>query len=262
MLLRKDDRGVLAIGQPSHAWISGQLARAWGNQLFGAVEPHQEVCLAAEQHDVGWATRDLEPLYNVDTGLPRSFMEMPIELHLGLFTDGPRSLISQSRYAALLVSMHGWRLYARRDLDPLAPADAELVRFFLASQREFQRGLVDLLRADPTTAPVAGDALVERNSLLIWTWDYMSLALCLGWGPVTAKAVPTATAHVDLELTPGRVPRRVVVEPWPFRFPSLTVRCEGRRLADRYDSEEQLRAAFRQAPWETLELRLERGSGG
>jgi len=258
MLLRKDDRGVLAIGQPSHAWISGQLARAWGNQQFGAVEPYQEVCLAAEQHDVGWATRDLEPLYNPKTGLPRSFMEMPIELHLGLFTDGPRSLISQSRYAALLVSMHGWRLYARRHLNQAAPADAERVRSFLAAQRDFQHQLVDLLRADPVTAPVAGDALLERNSLLIWTWDYMSLALCLGWGSVTAKAAPTATAHVDLELTPGPVPGRMVVEPWPFRFPSLTVRCEGRRLAGRYDSEEQLRAAFAQAPWEMLELLLQR----
>ena len=29
----------------------------------------------------------------------------------------PRRLVSQSAYAALLVSMHGWRLYERRDLE-------------------------------------------------------------------------------------------------------------------------------------------------
>ena len=33
MLLREDGGAVLAIGQTSHAWISGQLARAWGNAL-------------------------------------------------------------------------------------------------------------------------------------------------------------------------------------------------------------------------------------
>ena len=29
---------VIAIGQASHAWISGQLARAWGNALFAKPE--------------------------------------------------------------------------------------------------------------------------------------------------------------------------------------------------------------------------------
>lgn len=260
MLLRKDDRGVLAIGQPSHAWISGQLARAWGNDRFGAVEPYDEVCLAAEQHDVGWAARDLEPLYNPDTGLPRSFMEMPVEIHLGLFTDGPQSLVSQSRYAALLVSTHGWRLYARRDLARVSPHDAEAIRSFLAAQRRFQGELTDLLRADPATAASARDDLLERNSLLIWTWDYISLALCLNWPPVTAKGAPTTTGEVDLDLAPGSAPDRMVVEPWPFAAPALRVRCEGRRLERRYDSEEQLSSAFSEAPWETLELWLERGA--
>ena len=248
MLIREDDRGVLLIGQPSHAWVSGQLARAWGNELFDRVEPYDEVCLAAEQHDVGWATRDLEPLYNPDTGLPRSFMQMPLEIHLGLFTDGPRSLVSQSRYAALLVSMHGWRLYARRDLDGAPAADAEAIRSFLAGQRSFQEGLRAELGAD-------GD-LLERNSLLIWTWDYLSLALCLGWSPATAKGCPTADRLVDLELTADGHGHRLA--PWPFEQPSITVHCEGRRLSERFETEDEMRAAVERAPWETLEFRLGR----
>lgn len=253
MLLREDDRGLLLIGQPSHAWISGQIARAWGNETFGTVEPSDEVFLAAEQHDVGWATRDLEPLYNPNTGLPRSFTEMPLKTHLGLFTDGPRSLISQSRYAALLVSMHAWRLYARRDLDKVAPDAARAIRAFLAEQRAFQEELQSGLRCDWD--------IVERNSLLIWTWDYISLALCLDWAPATAKGAPTATGKIDLELTRGSAPGRIAVEPWPFEPPRVSVRCEGRRLTERYESEEELRAAFAGAPWETLELELERGAG-
>src|SRR5579875_1229094 len=42
MLVREDDGGVLAVGQPAHAWLAGQLARAWGNERFGAVEPWEE----------------------------------------------------------------------------------------------------------------------------------------------------------------------------------------------------------------------------
>jgi Protein of unknown function (DUF3891) len=258
MLLREDDRGLLAIGQPSHAWISGQLARAWGNQRFGVVAPLEEVCLASEQHDVGWADLDLEPSYNPDTGRPRSFTEMPLDVHLSLWTRGPRSLISQSRYVALLASLHGWRLYQRRDLARLPAAEAEMIRRFLAQQRSFQDDLLASLRAEEATASLADEAEVERNSLLVWTWDYLSLALCLDWAPVTAKGAPTATERVDLELTPGDEPGTVHLEPWPFYAPSLTVRCEGRRLAGRFQGEDEMRVAFDRAPWESLELRLER----
>jgi Protein of unknown function (DUF3891) len=248
MLLREDERGWIAIGQPSHAWISGQLARAWGNERFGAVEPLAEVCLAAEQHDVGWAERDLDPIYNSEAARPRSFMEMPLGIHLRLFTDGPRSLVSQSRYAALLVSMHGTRLYDRRDLAKAAHGDAAAIRAFLAEQRAFQAELRVSLDAD--------DALVERNSGLIWTWDYISLALCLDWAPATAKGCPTAAGPVDLELTAGSEPGAVHVDPWPLSVPELTVRCEGRRLARSLGDEAEMRAAFARPPWETLEFRL------
>jgi hypothetical protein len=248
VLLREDERGLLAIGQPSHAWLSGQLARAWGNDRFGALEPREEVCVAAEQHDVGWAERDLEPLYNPDTGRPRSFMEMPVGLHLGLFTAGPRSVVSQSRYAALLVSMHGSRLYRRRDLDRVPPADADAIRAFLSGQLSFQQELLVTLGSDADQ--------VERNSRLIWTWDYLSLALCLGWAPATANGCPTADGEVDLELTAEPGGDRMRVDPWPFSAAQLTVRCEGRRLPDRFADERELRDAFARAPWESLEFRL------
>src|SRR5579862_2571226 len=152
MLLRRDGDGVMAIGQASHAWLSGQLARAWGNEQFGPVEPPEDVCLAASQHDVGWAERDLAPILNAETGLPLSFTEMPLDVHLTLWTEGPASLVSQSRYAALLVSMHGWRLYKRRDLHGLPGAEADAITRFLSQQRDFQAELLASLRADPDAA--------------------------------------------------------------------------------------------------------------
>jgi hypothetical protein len=54
MLLRSDGPTVIAIPQPSHAWLSGEIARAWGNAHFAALVLNYEVYLAAEQHDIGW----------------------------------------------------------------------------------------------------------------------------------------------------------------------------------------------------------------
>ena len=257
VLIREDDCGLLAIGQQSHAWLSGQLARAWGNEQFGRVEPREEVCLAADQHDVGWGSWDQEPLWHPQTGRPRSFMEMPLDAHLDLFTEGPRRLVSQSRHVALLASMHGWRLYARRDLNSLPAEDARAIERFLAEQRDFQAELIDSLRADPFAAADVDDGRLERNSLLIWTWDYLSLALCLDWAPATAKSAPTATRSIDLNLIydPDRGVHRL--DPWPFSAAAITVHCEGRRLPSRLDTERELREAFADAPWETLSLRLE-----
>jgi hypothetical protein len=256
LLLREDDRGVIAIGQPSHAWVSGQLARAWGNGRFGPVEPYEEVCLGAEQHDIGMARWDLAPTRNPDTGLPRSFIQMPLSLHLELWTDGPPRLVRQSRYAALLASMHGVRLYERRDLDQLSRADAASVRSFLIEQRRFHRDLLASLRSDPATAPAAGPELVSRNSQLIWTWDFLSLALCLDWAPCSVREVPTADEPVELQLRPSGAPGRFTVDPWPLATPTVTVRCEGQRLTGRFDSDDALRQALARAPWETVEFEL------
>jgi Protein of unknown function (DUF3891) len=258
MLLRRDDDGVLAIGQPSHAWVSGQLARNWGNDQFGAVHPREEVCLGAEQHDVGMAGWDLEPTLNRDTGLPHSFIEMPVETHLELWSGGPRRLLRQSRYAALLTSMHGVRLYEMRDLEKLTPTQAAAVREYMHQQRRFQQELVRTLTADPRTAAEATPELIARNSQLIWTWDFLSLALCLEWTPCTAEEVPTAVADVsvDIGLGAGDERGRINVSPWPFTAASLTVRFEGQRLTGGYDSPSGLHAALSAASWETVELTL------
>ncbi len=256
MLLREDDGGTLAIGQSSHAWISGQLARNWGNPRFGALEPAEEVILAAAQHDIGMALWDLEPTRNPATGLPRSFLEMPLSTHLELWSAAPQRLLTQSRYAALLVSMHGRRLYELRDLDQLPRDDADAIRAYFDRERRFQDVLLSSLRADPVTAATATPELVRRNSQLLWTWDFLSLALCLDWAPTTARAVPTIDGAVDVQLTRSARSRFLRLDPWPLRRRSVTVRCDARRLTGRYETDDSLRAAIAAAPWEMVEFTL------
>ena len=240
MLLRPHGDAVIAIGQPAHAWLSGQLARAWGNERFGAVEPWEEVCLAAEQHDAGMAEWERRPTLNPQTGRPRSFMELELDEHLEIWWRAAPLVLSQSRYAALLVSMHGTALYERRNLERLSPGDVDRVRAFLDGQRDLQERLLASLGADR--------AAVRRNQRLVWTWDSLSLGLLLDWAPFELSAVPVADGEVDVAVGHG------TLDPWPFRMARITVRCEGRRLEGRFDDEEAMRQALAAAPWTTIEL--------
>jgi hypothetical protein len=215
MLIREEpDGGFLAIGQASHAWISGQLARAWGNERFGAVEPWEEVCLGAEQHDVGWAEWDLAPKPDPETGRPHTFISLPLPEKLELWSRAARKVISQSRYAALLVSMHGTALFER--FPPSDPDGQALVQSFLAEQRALQAKLGQGFAPDQ----------VRRNQKLVFAWDYISLALCLGWAPAKVKDVPAAdSVPVTLELG-----EQGELHPWPFRDELLELRADARRI--------------------------------
>jgi Protein of unknown function (DUF3891) len=243
MLLRPEGDDVVAIGQASHAWLSGQLARAWGNERFDRPEPREEVCLAAEQHDVGMADWDLAPDPDPDTGRPRSFMEMALEDHLRLWSAAPRKLLTQSRYAALLVSMHGTSLYEHRDVSRIPPEDAAAVAGYLAAQRVLQEDLAGLLGADRDR--------LSRNQRLLAAWDALSLALCLRWSSYVAREVPaSATDDVDLSL------EQLKLDPWPFAEDELTVRCEGRLLVGAHQTRAELRRALADAPHVPLAFTL------
>jgi hypothetical protein len=256
LLLRRDAHGVLAVGQASHAWVSGQLARAWGNEHFPAPQPWEEVCLAAEQHDTGIAGWDADPELDPGTGLPFSFLEMPVPSHLRAWRAAPARVLVQSRYAALLVAMHGRRLYARRDLSRMSAADAAAARAYLAEQDRFIAAVLDSLRDDPALAGSATPDLIARNHQLVWIWDYLSLCLCLRWAPGVADGVPARDGPVDLELRQTDAPAGLVLDPWPFAVAELRVRCEGRRLPGDAGSPAELRRQLAAARWETLELSL------
>ena len=243
MMLAAHRDGHVVVTQPAHAWLAGQIARAWGNERFGGFEPREEVCLAAEQHDVGMTGWDQSPTLEAGTGLPTTFMEMDLETHLRQWTEGPERVLVQSRYAALLTSMHGSALFQRRRQDPRVAA-------FLVARRVFEQRLLDTLRLS------AAD--VARNQRLLWTWDGMSLGLILGWAPWTAQHVPSAGGGM-LDLRLGRAGDGHTLEPWPFGTEQLNVRTEGRVLQGTFKSAEQLGEALANAPWTELQYELRPG---
>lgn len=249
MLVRRTEEGVLAIGQASHAWLSGQLAAAWGNDRFARPEPRQEVLLAAFQHDIGWVDWDRHPSLDPETGWPEAFTQGPeLAVHIEMWSTAPDKLLTQSAYAALLVSMHGTALYKRRDLDRLSDGDARLIRAYLTAERERQDALRAKLRPD--------EEELARNQRLMWTWDSLSLAVCIPWDPHTATRVPSREGRVDIQMRSHGDANRFRLAPWPFSQPELRVQCEGRRLAHPFGSAPDLHAALAAASPEKLEFTL------
>jgi hypothetical protein len=168
---------------------------------------------------------------------------MPLPTHAALWERAPQLALAQSRYVALLVSMHGTALYEMRDLSKLDAADAGRVRAYLDGQRALQAELRASLGAP-------GDE-VARNQRLIWTWDHLSLAVLLGWAPTTLRDVPTAGGSTDVAVT-----HELVLDPWPFATAAVDLECDGRVLDGPYDDEAGMRRSLAQAPWVKLDFRL------
>jgi hypothetical protein len=257
---RIEGRPAVLVAQPAHAWISGQLARAWGNQRFGAVEPREAVCLAAEQHDIGWLPWEAAPTLDPSTGLPFTFTALPRTVHTRLWSEGvDRAEASYGRYVALLVSLHGMGIYVRFGRSPPGSADAAAVDAYNASEAVRQRRLLDSLAADPAWATAARPESVARNRALVLAWDLMSLIICHGLtGTREVAEVPDAAGMTTLTLTAiGNDPERIAVEPWPFAEGRVCVACEGRVLPEGpFDDEAAMRAALATAQrvevWATL----------
>ena len=244
MLHRPSSEGTIVVSQPAHAWVSGQIARAWAEPF----EPWEEVCLGAEQHDIAWIGWERAPERDPETGLPYTFSALPRLRRLELWSGAAARLVPQSRYAALLVSLHGTLLVER--FPPGGDEDVQrALADYLERERDFQARIVESLRHDSHYSPHATPEAQERNRELIFDWDGLSLAVLHG---VTKER--TAAGHT---LAPSAGdPSKVSVSPWPFREQEVTLVSEGRLLTETYGNEADLRRGLAKAPWRTITAKL------
>lgn len=259
MMFRETPDGWVAIPQPSHAWLSGQIIRAWGNAEFGAVAPYEDVCLGAEQHDIGWLAWEQSPTLDPRTGRPHSFRDLGVRAHTGMWSLGTAMAQGLGRYPALLASLHGTGLYANFDAGSAGAEDRAAVCAFLSEQQEIQHRLIANLRTDERLGEFSGDEMIERNRGLVRAADRMSIAICTGMrdlairsgGPFEAKVkdVPTADGQTDLRLlaVDGEL-SNIVVAPWPFATRAVRVTCEGVVLPPQpFKDENEMRVGLRNA---------------
>lgn len=254
MLHRKMERGVMLMSQPAHAWVSGQMAAAWADVF----EPHAEILLAAEQHDVGWSDWERRPSFNRRTGLPFAFMEMETSDHLAIWTDAGRRIEAMSALAALLVSRHGTGLYERFHTREQVKGEPQVLAY-LEHERKTQQRLVEYLRHGRGWSDLIGEKALDRASRLIAAWDWMSLIVCMNESERgEVKDVPWGAGCVDLEM--GRADAaRWTVSPWPFAARELVVVAEGRLMEKRAKGEDEMLAMLAAAEVARMEIVLARG---
>lgn len=251
------------VEQVDHATLSGELAAAWGRGPFAPANP--ALVLAAHRHDDGWAVWDGHPLLS-DAGEPMSFLQAPVTALLSSYVACVDALSYESAHAGLLVSRHVSGLRRRRyGLAPQsesrrqqsqdADEDPAITRFVESEERR-QR----LLLAETELA----EAQLDHQYAQLQLFDVLSLTLCL-----TDLREPDIVHELDLAPTACGRPEtalrlrtagggRVALAPWPFASDrTLTLTVPRRRLRPgRFESVEELRAAWARTPSEPLRIEL------
>ena len=220
MLFREQPSGALAISQLTHAWVSGQILRAWNERLG---EP---LLLAAEQHDIGWMDWETAPSFNPQTGRPHLFRDIGATVHAPMWTKGvERALGAWGAHVALLISRHGGIIYRRyNDRHRISQADADAAQGFLQAQAPIEHAWMTALGIDA--------AALKQETMLLALADTLSLALCGELKtPMDLEAPDRDGGPATMRLTerPDR-PFEFVLSPWPFRVDALTVEGEARVL--------------------------------
>lgn len=236
MLFRTEPSATLAISQPAHAWLSGQMLRAWAAPLS------ESLLLAAEQHDIGWLDWETAPTFDAATGRPHLFRAVGASLHAPMWRRGvARAFDAWGAHVALLISRHGGLIYNRYvDRHKAAPEDAAAADLYLSAQAPVEAAWARRLGLD--------ERALRNESALVALADALSLALCGDLrAPLDFQAPDRNGEMTNLRLTerPGQ-PFEFALAPWPFRVDALDFEGEARALpaAGRFADEAAMRAWF------------------
>ena len=259
MLLRKEAQGLIAISQPAHAWVSGQLARHWGNAQFGHFAPPEEVYLAAALHDIGFLNWEQAPTLHPPTGLPHTFRNLPAGMHFELWSKSVVKMLRYGRYPALLVSLHFVHLCQKHHTLE-SREEVDLKQAFINTQEAFQTTILNALKKDSYYAPFITPECLQRNRQLLAVWDWLSLTLCIDFeGEMILEGVPMANGCAPLSLV-KRGPSRILMHPWPFAHATpaqpVILTCEGRQLLGTFKDETRMQEALRAAAPVVIRMEL------
>jgi hypothetical protein len=273
MLKTLRDKQMWLVSQPDHAELAGLLAANWGNDEFArpgqfasADDPEQlraEIVLAIAQHDNGWWEWEAAPELSEIDGLPldlrdvlKNRQEAMNRWRLGI----PR-FSRDHPYASLLISFHGYWLYAhgiQTDPDPafahplfwkgsstsLMGEGLDIARGFVDEIKEMQDAFIARLRKDQTCAAWIDTEHLNPHARLLQLLDGLSLSLC---SPLIPPRTGTAKGFGDDEFDLLDVPRRswedrvtikvkpasegrIICEPYPFGVDPLPVVVPARIL--------------------------------
>ena len=224
-----------------HTALSGQFARAFGNDRFEPVEPREEVVYLVDHHDDGWVDLDAEAPLDPKTRLPYNLIQTPLHLIAPTSKQSPDFNSKRHAYCGLLSSMHSWGLYNGRYglsdkvviLDMGDEAQATL-KPLLDGELERQEQLKAELAQDPEAAAWIEEQHLFQNYKQLQFFD--TLALYFNRTHEDAReetAFPHVPASADEDITITLRPAGngiYELSPSPFGKGPLEVSYTGRWL--------------------------------
>ncbi len=239
----------LVIKQSDHGRMSGQLALAFGNDLFAGLEPRGAVAFVVAHHDEGWAETDTAVLRDPNTNLPYHLTQTPLTELVKTSARSPEFNENHHAYSGILSSMHTYGLFNGRyglsdkifiDLVPVEHKEA--VQGMLDAELARQERLKLKLREGAETAPSASsgqavwasDDHLFHNYKLLQFFDTLALYFHMVHREARSRAtflnVPMGVGN-DTTVTIDPVGEGVYrLDPYPFKEEQMSFSYSGRPM--------------------------------
>ena len=129
--------------QNDHGDLAGQFAAHWGNDRFSQLKPRNSMVFAAEAHDNGWWSWDVNPEVD-DQGVPITFRRTPRARLYEFIDKGIDNIIEKDLYAGLITSIHHAGLPQHRygTLPAVPRRQDEYTTKFLQRREPFKTDLI------------------------------------------------------------------------------------------------------------------------
>jgi hypothetical protein len=259
MLRLESETGWWLVTHVDHAHLAGAFAEKWGNNLFIAPEPREQVLRGITAHDDGWAARDQQPqitrqgkpsAFSVElVGKYSAFEEIDLADYLAVRENAVRMVAERDSYAALLVSMHTYNLLtARADRTTIQPEQLPLLDAFLARQAQFQEELRTRLVADKhLTSEETSQSRIDNHFRLLQACDNLSLLSCVDYPKPgdLLHALPQCQGGESRIAVERLGERHFRLDPYPFAESPLVFDLPARHVEGKhFDSAEELQKKF------------------
>ncbi len=259
MLRLETETGWWLVTHVDHAHLAGAFAEKWGNDLFLAPEPREQVLRGVTVHDDGWAARDQQPqitrqgkpsAFSVElVGKYSAFEEIDLADYLAVRDRAVRMVAERDPYAALLVSMHTYNLLtARADRTTIQPEQLPLLDAFLARQAQFQEELRARLAADKHLTPEeTSSSRIDNHFRLLQACDNLSLLSCVDYPKPgnLLHALPQREGGESRIAVERLGERHFRLDPYPLAASPVVFDLPGRHIEGKhFTSAEELEKKF------------------
>lgn len=258
----------LAVMMHEHTALSGQFARAFGNDHFEPVWPDDLMFYIVSNHDAGWAEFDKDPAIDGKTGLPYNLVETPAEFITVTSRRSPDFNALHHPFCGLMSSMHSWGLYNGRYglsdmvlIDKIPPQDRPLADRMLDAEIDRQKRLkAELAKTSDTAAWIAEEHLFQNYKQLQF-FDTLALYFHRTHPSqrtaLTFEHVPlNARQDVSVTVRP-RESSVYEVSPYPFAADAAEFAFAGRMISPGQGGNDRgWPAGLRESPtqWERFRL--------